>query len=82
MVHLGCGVRDDGHWHGTYAIEMRATLLRRLGLHPDQPWSAITGPERPGWARAEALRYMIGAPKHRSSKNSSSKLRSPKRRRG
>jgi hypothetical protein len=68
IIHLTCGKRPDGHWFGMYSIEMRPELLRRLGLHPDQPWSRITGPERPGWARAEALRHMIGAPKHRASK--------------
>ncbi|MEY9891369.1 hypothetical protein ABIA35_005352 [Catenulispora sp. MAP12-49] len=43
-----------------------ADLLRPLGLHPDQPWSRVTGPERPAWARAEALRHMIGSGKHRN----------------
>lgn len=55
----------DGRRHGTYQIQMRADQLRRLGLHPEQRWSRITGPERPGWARAEALRHMIGSGKHR-----------------
>jgi hypothetical protein len=45
---------------------INADLLRGLGLHPDQPWSRITGPERPAWARAEALRHMIGSGKHRN----------------
>jgi len=57
-INLYCGRRADGHWRGTFQIQMRADQLRHLGLHPDQPWSRITGPERPGWARAEALRHM------------------------
>jgi hypothetical protein len=64
-INLYCGVRADGHRHGMYAIKMRADLLRSLGLHPDQPWSRITGPERPAWWRAEALRLLLGSPKHR-----------------
>lgn len=60
-----CGIRADGHWHGTISIKIRADPLRRLGLHPDQPWSRITGPPRPAWARAEALRHLTGSLKHR-----------------
>ena len=48
-----------------FSIKLRTDQLRRLGLHPDQPWSHITGPGRPAWAQAEALRHMIGSPKHR-----------------
>jgi hypothetical protein len=63
---LYCGRRSDGQPRGTLEIHMRADQLSYLGLHPEQPWSRITGPARPGWARAEALRHMIGSHKSRS----------------
>jgi len=64
-INLACGKRDDGLWHGMLSIQIPSELLRQLGLHPDQPWSLITGPEPPGWWRAEALRHMLGPTKHR-----------------
>ncbi|MET7973687.1 hypothetical protein ABZW44_11535 [Streptomyces mirabilis] len=44
-----CGVRSDGHWHGTVVVSVRADTLRRLGLHPDQPTSAPADPMPPKW---------------------------------
>ncbi|MEV7278799.1 hypothetical protein [Streptomyces sp. NPDC093111] len=48
-IDLMCGVRSDGHWHGTIAVRFRADALRRLGLHPDQPTSAPADPLPPKW---------------------------------
>ena len=67
-IDLACGKRDDGHWHGVLSIRVRPEPLRRLGLHPDQPWSHITGPPHPAWWRAETLRHMFGSNKHRRSR--------------
>jgi hypothetical protein len=44
-----CGVRADGHWHGTVVVRVRADTLRRLGLHPDRPASAPADPMPPKW---------------------------------
>lgn len=35
-----------GRTQGWYDIQVDATALRRLGLHPDQPTSTITGRTR------------------------------------
>jgi hypothetical protein len=64
--NLTCGKREDGHWHGIYSVMIRAEPLRRLGLHPDQPWSDITQ-THPAWWRAEALRLLFRDGKHRRS---------------
>nr|WP_256341742.1 hypothetical protein [Streptomyces sp. TLI_105] len=48
-VDLMCGVRSDGHWHGTFVVRFRADALQRLGLHPDQPTSAPMDPPPPEW---------------------------------
>ncbi|MFF2516651.1 hypothetical protein [Streptomyces sp. NPDC058086] len=48
-IDLMCGVRSDGHWHGTVVVRVRADTLRRLGLHPDQPTSAPADPLPPKW---------------------------------
>jgi hypothetical protein len=42
-----CGVRSDGHWHGTVVLRVRADALRRLGLHPDRSTSAPADPLPP-----------------------------------
>ena len=47
-IGLACGVHD-GHWRGWYTIEIDANALRRLGLHPDQPASALRSPIPPAW---------------------------------
>ncbi|MFE5487524.1 hypothetical protein [Streptomyces sp. NPDC056527] len=44
-----CGVRSDGRWHGTITVNVRAEVLRRFGLHPDQPTSAPADPSPPSW---------------------------------
>jgi hypothetical protein len=50
--HLACGPPKPGdHWQGWVTITVRADALRRLGLHPDQPTSAIEGPAAPAWWR-------------------------------
>lgn len=51
---LFCGRRADGHWHGDFVIYIHAEPLRRLGLHPDQPTSAVAGPSPPTWWHAAA----------------------------
>ncbi|MEV8452359.1 hypothetical protein AB0467_21580 [Streptomyces sp. NPDC052095] len=56
QVGLACGVGPDGHWHGWYDVRVRADALRRLGLHPDQPASEVTGASPPGWWHAAAER--------------------------
>ncbi|MER5889497.1 hypothetical protein ABT160_37215 [Streptomyces sp. NPDC001941] len=55
-VDLACGVGADGHWHGWFGVRVDAEALRRLGLHPDQPSAAVTGPSPPGWWHAAAER--------------------------
>ncbi|MFB9445808.1 hypothetical protein [Dactylosporangium vinaceum] len=54
-VDLACGIAEDGHWRGWYSIWVDAAPLRRLGLHPDQPWAGLTSPV-PAWWRAAAER--------------------------
>ncbi|MCG6498146.1 hypothetical protein MCM47_28405 [Kitasatospora sp. A2-31] len=54
---LTCGVGPDGRWHGWFHVHLHGPLLRRLGLHPDQPTSTITGTAPPGWWHAEAERH-------------------------
>lgn len=46
---LACGPGPDGHWHGTYRVQISAAALRRLGLHPDQPTAHITNTTTPPW---------------------------------
>ncbi|GAA2017163.1 hypothetical protein GCM10009839_11150 [Catenulispora yoronensis] len=58
-IHLTCGKRPDGHWYGTLGFHIRADILRALGLHPDQRWSAPIDPVQPAWWRAQALRLML-----------------------
>ena len=55
-IDLACGPGADGHWRGWYAVRIDPEALRRLGLHPDQPTSKITGPPRPAWWHAAAER--------------------------
>ncbi|MFD4636640.1 hypothetical protein ACFWN2_04950 [Lentzea sp. NPDC058436] len=38
------------------AISVRPDALRRLGLHPEQPSSQVTGDSPPAWWHAEAER--------------------------
>ncbi|MFB8088993.1 hypothetical protein [Streptomyces sp. NPDC055992] len=55
---LACGVGPDGHWHGWFDVHVRAEALRRLGLHPDQPASRVTGASPPPrWWHAAAERH-------------------------
>ncbi|MFD7070811.1 hypothetical protein ACFV97_26665 [Streptomyces sp. NPDC059913] len=53
---LACGIGPDGHWHGWFDVRVRADALRRLGLHPEQPLSGVTGASPPGWWHAAAER--------------------------
>ncbi|MEV4754773.1 hypothetical protein AB0J86_06615 [Micromonospora sp. NPDC049559] len=53
---LACGIGEDGHWHGWFDVRIQAAALRRLGLHPSQPTSTVTGPVPPGWWHAAAER--------------------------
>ncbi|GAA2001767.1 hypothetical protein [Catenulispora subtropica] len=66
LIHLTCGKREDGHWHGFFSIKIRAEALLTHGLHPDQPWSTITQTQ-PAWWRAEARRLLLGGGQHRRS---------------
>lgn len=54
---LACGVGPDGHWHGWFDVHVCAEALRRLGLHPDQPASRVTGASPPRWWHAAAERH-------------------------
>jgi hypothetical protein len=38
-IDLACGPGDDGRWRGWIGICVEAEALRRLGLHPSQPWA-------------------------------------------
>ncbi|WP_307718345.1 hypothetical protein [Streptomyces sp. JHA26] len=38
-------------------IRVRSDAPRRLGLHPDQPTTRVTGPPSPAWWHAEAERF-------------------------
>lgn len=51
-----CGPGPDGRWHGWYDVGVRGDALRKLGLHPDQPTSVVTGVSPPGWWHAAAER--------------------------
>ncbi|GGT33841.1 hypothetical protein GCM10010254_62960 [Streptomyces chromofuscus] len=53
---LTCGIGPDGHWQGWFGVRVAPDALRRLGLHPDQPTSAVVGPSPPGWWHAAAER--------------------------
>ncbi|MEN3609497.1 hypothetical protein [Plantactinospora sp. ZYX-F-223] len=53
---LACGPGPDGRWRGWYDVRVRAEALRRLGLHPDQPTSTVTGASPPAWWHAAAER--------------------------
>jgi hypothetical protein len=53
-VDLVCGKRDDGHGYCSSALRVRADALRRLGLHPEQLTSQVTGPSPPRWWHAAA----------------------------
>ncbi|TDB80852.1 hypothetical protein E1264_33485 [Actinomadura sp. KC216] len=56
-IDLACG-RDavSRRWRGWFTVRIKAEALRRLGLHPDQPTSKVTGPSPPGWWHAAAER--------------------------
>ncbi|GHH41803.1 hypothetical protein [Lentzea cavernae] len=41
---------------GVIAISVQPCALRRLGLHPEQPSSQVTGASPPAWWHAEAER--------------------------
>jgi hypothetical protein len=41
---------------GTIAISVHPDALRRLGLHPEQPSSQVSGVSPPAWWHAEAER--------------------------
>ncbi|ANP49687.1 hypothetical protein J2Z21_004824 [Streptomyces griseochromogenes] len=56
-IDLMCRMDEDGHWRGTVALNADARALRRLGLHPDQPASAVDGPSPPAWWHAAGERY-------------------------
>ncbi|MEU6090286.1 hypothetical protein ABZ865_26470 [Streptomyces sp. NPDC047085] len=58
-IDLMCGLRDDGHWHGTFGVNVDARALRRLGLHPAQPTSVVDGPSPPRWWHAAGERYAL-----------------------
>ncbi|NUP50653.1 MAG: hypothetical protein HOW97_25575 [Catenulispora sp.] len=64
LVNLMCGKRPDGHWFGVYQLQVRASALRKYGLHPDQPWSDVLA-SQPAWWRADALRLMLDSNRHR-----------------
>ncbi|WP_371502361.1 hypothetical protein OG871_35120 [Kitasatospora sp. NBC_00374] len=57
-----CGIGADGHWHGTVAVRIDAAVLRRLGLHPEQPASGPADPPPPRWwgpwARRSERRFL------------------------
>ncbi|MEE1749552.1 MULTISPECIES: hypothetical protein [unclassified Streptomyces] len=53
---LVCAPGPDGHWRGWITVRVRASALRPLGLHPDQPTSRPTAPSPPGWWHAAAER--------------------------
>ncbi|CAL9443046.1 hypothetical protein [Streptomyces sp. enrichment culture] len=46
-IDLMCGRGADGHWHGTIGVNVDATALWRLGLHPGQPTSVVAGTSPP-----------------------------------
>lgn len=54
---LACGPDQDGRWHGWFTVRVDPDALRRLGLHPDQPSSVVTGASPPRWWHAEAERH-------------------------
>jgi hypothetical protein len=60
MIGLCCGRDDAGRPWGHIAVKVDADALRRLGLHPDQPSSRVTGPSPPGWWHAAAERTWHG----------------------
>jgi hypothetical protein len=53
---LACGIGSDGHWHGWFNVRIQGEVLRRLGLHPDQPTAIVSRPTLPGWWHAAAER--------------------------
>jgi hypothetical protein len=55
-IDLACGRDSDGRGRGWFTVRINADALRRLGLHPDQPTSKVTGPSPPGWWHAAAER--------------------------
>ncbi|GGS03803.1 MULTISPECIES: hypothetical protein [Streptomyces] len=56
-IDLMCGRGADGHWHGTIGVNVDATALWRLGLHPGQPTSVVAGASPPAWWHAAGERY-------------------------
>ncbi|MFF4315924.1 hypothetical protein ACWDFR_17800 [Streptomyces sp. 900105755] len=63
---LACRRENTGRWRGWIGLSVEAGALRRLGLHPDQPSSAVNGPSPPGWWHAAGLRYATARPDRRS----------------
>jgi hypothetical protein len=55
-IDLCCGRDADGRPWGYFGVHVDAGALRRLGLHPDQPASRVTGPSPPAWWHAAAER--------------------------
>ncbi|GAA3238762.1 hypothetical protein ACFO1B_10095 [Dactylosporangium siamense] len=55
-VGLACGRDETGRAWGHVDLSVDAEVLRRLGLHPDQPTSRVTGPSPPAWWHAAAER--------------------------
>ncbi|MDF6042341.1 hypothetical protein LRD69_09235 [Streptomyces sp. JH14] len=59
---LACGPGPDGIWRGWITVRVRATALRPLGLHPDQPGSQPRAPSPPRrWHAAERVVRPPGA---------------------
>ena len=56
MFGLACGRDADGRSWGYFDVRVDAAALWRLGLHPDQPTSRVTGPSPPAWWHAAAER--------------------------
>ncbi|MFF4258545.1 hypothetical protein ACFY1L_45900 [Streptomyces sp. NPDC001663] len=55
---LACGPdADTGRWRGWFSVRVRAAALWQLGLHPDQPTSAVRDPVPPAWWHAAGERY-------------------------
>ncbi|SEE51404.1 hypothetical protein [Streptomyces sp. Ag109_O5-10] len=63
---LACRRDTTGHWRGWMSVSVEAGALRRLGLHPEQPSSAVNAPSPPAWWHAAGLRYATGRPKPRA----------------
>ncbi|MEV4411549.1 hypothetical protein [Catellatospora sp. NPDC049609] len=56
-MNLYCGRDEQGRPCGSVAVCLPGEVLRRIGLHPDQPSSRIVGPSPPAWWHAAGERY-------------------------